>query len=134
MSTVHRIYTNDVERESLRQEAYAQTGARLSLNRHRTRRSSDRNLTIVAIVAHDRGDRTLYDECREALNLQSGTRLDTTYELVNSRRCSRSRRHGFASNRLLDTVVLDMPVGQAFPLSDVPALSAAVRGSLTPHA
>ncbi len=62
---MHRIYTNDVERERLRQQAYSMTPTqRLSLNRHRIRRARGRQLTIIAIVAKERGDRTIEANAR----------------------------------------------------------------------
>jgi ribosomal protein L32 len=125
MTSTIRIYTNDVERERLRQDAYARTQNRLSLNRHRTRRAGLRQLTVIGIVAKERGDKTLYNEVRASLELPKGAKFDETFEVVPSRRCSRARRYGFASNRVIRYQIEEIPPQDLFPLVETKALAAA---------
>lgn len=105
METI-RIYTNDVEQERLRQGSYAETPNRLSLNRHRLRRAKIRQLTVIAIVAAENKDRTIYKECRERIaeltddSIPTKAKLNGHFDLVDSRRPSRSQRYAFASNRM----------------------------------
>jgi hypothetical protein len=135
---MHRIFTNDLERERLRQDAYARTPNRLSLNRHRPRRAGERQLIVILLIAVERQDRTIQRDARNRLNevagLEPGTRFDTLFELVESRRHSRAQRFGFASNRVLDYQVLDVTPECGVPLVDVASMTAASHGRLVAHA
>lgn len=121
-----RIYTNDLERERLRQAGYAMTPNRLSLNRHRTRRAGERQLFVIALIARERKDETLYREVRKMLALEPTDRVDELVDIVESRRPTRAQRHAFASNRMLRQHVFESARQlRSFPLQETPAKVAA---------
>lgn len=125
-ATTYTVYSNDLERERLRQAAYAMTPNRLSLNRHRIRRAGIRQSLIIAMVASENSDRTIEREARFQAGLEKGQRIDEIVNVVESRRPSRSQRRAFASNRMsrqeIFESVQELPT---FPLTETAALVAA---------
>lgn len=90
-----RIYTNDVALEQLKQAKAVESENRLAVLRNRIARAGVRKLIVIALVANARGDKTIASEARaklaEKLDLGKGFKLADTFELVNSRRESRSK-------------------------------------------
>lgn len=126
-----RIYTNDLERERLRQASYAKTQNRLSLNRHRLRRAKVRQLAVIALIASENKDQTIYRECRTRMaeleeSMPTSQPLAKFVDVVDSRRLTRAQRFAFASNRMLDEHILDHTEQvHTFPQSEDRAMDAA---------
>jgi hypothetical protein len=94
MSTL-TVYSNDVELERAKQSSLPEGVDRLPKMRNRLARGKSGKLAVIALVAKERGDRTIEREARERLQalqvIEPGAKLAEVIEVRPSRRPSRSK-------------------------------------------
>jgi hypothetical protein len=102
------LYTNDIVLETALQKTAAE-GNRLQVLRNRIARAQATKLVRIALVAAQLGDKTIAGEARTKLQalgvLESGQKLADVYEIVESRRASRSK--AAQENGVADTQVVE---------------------------